>query len=186
MKISGIYLITCLVNFKVYIGSSIDIHQRWRDHKSRLRRNAHKNVMLQRAWNKYREENFSFEFLELCDFTRLETRENYYIYFFNSSDRSVGYNLTEQCKAPQRYVKNRKSLTGRVFTESHKLNISKGLIGKRKEKAHIEKIAATKRGVALSDEHKQKLSAANKGKPKTELHKQKIKEALLRKYGQQN
>ena len=60
-NISGIYKITNNVNGKFYIGSSQNISRRWYDHKRELRIQKHHNKYLQRAWNKYGEENFSFE-----------------------------------------------------------------------------------------------------------------------------
>ena len=59
-SISGIYKIINKINGKYYVGSSIDIYQRWRNHKSQLKRNIHKNPHLQNAWNKYGENNFQF------------------------------------------------------------------------------------------------------------------------------
>ena len=34
-RISGIYKITNIINNKSYIGSSVDIYTRWREHKRR-------------------------------------------------------------------------------------------------------------------------------------------------------
>lgn len=71
---SGVYIITNLINKKIYVGSSINIKLRWANHKSDLRRGTHRNKHLQRAWNKYGEENFNFKILEECDIEGL-TRE---------------------------------------------------------------------------------------------------------------
>jgi group I intron endonuclease len=54
MNIAGVYMITNLVNNKVYIGSSTNIHKRiWR-HKSVLKKNKHYNLHLQSAWSEAR------------------------------------------------------------------------------------------------------------------------------------
>lgn len=58
---SGIYKIT--INNKIYIGSSVDLYSRYSTHYSRLRRDIHENIHLQRAYNKY-DKMFSFEVLE--------------------------------------------------------------------------------------------------------------------------
>jgi len=63
-KISGIYKITNIVNGKFYIGSSIDVEKRWRQHKNKLKNNNHTNIHLQRSWNKYGENSFSLETIE--------------------------------------------------------------------------------------------------------------------------
>ena len=62
---SGIYMITCTTNKKIYIGSTCNLYNRRRDHFSALRQKRHGNPYLQRAWNKYGEQAFTFEVLEL-------------------------------------------------------------------------------------------------------------------------
>lgn len=64
-KVSGIYAITNKATGKLYIGESLDIYRRWHEeHISQLRKNRHYNKALQKDFNKYGEENFSFEILE--------------------------------------------------------------------------------------------------------------------------
>jgi group I intron endonuclease len=67
MKKCGIYKIINIQNGFYYIGSSVDITSRFGNHKSTLRKNSHNNPKLQNAWNKYGENSFSFEIVELCD-----------------------------------------------------------------------------------------------------------------------
>ena len=64
----GVYKITNLVNGKVYIGSSVNIKSRKWKHFYSLSHNKHQNQHLQRAYNKYGKENFSFEILKHIDF----------------------------------------------------------------------------------------------------------------------
>lgn len=61
---AGIYKIECKITKKFYIGSSRRLKTRICEHKSRLRANSHQNIFLQRAWNKYGEDNFVFEIIE--------------------------------------------------------------------------------------------------------------------------
>ena len=49
----GIYKITNTINNQIYIGSAIDIKDRWRCHKRDLLKYKHYNKKLQHAWNKY-------------------------------------------------------------------------------------------------------------------------------------
>lgn len=79
MEISGIYKIVNKTNGKMYVGSSKNILRRWKTHKSRLRSKIHHNVILQRAWVKYGESNFSFEILEKVAFEELFVREKEWI-----------------------------------------------------------------------------------------------------------
>jgi group I intron endonuclease len=61
---SGIYKITCTANNKFYIGSSKDIHKRLSKHKSQLKFNRHENILLQRAYNKYGSDSFTYKAIE--------------------------------------------------------------------------------------------------------------------------
>lgn len=66
-KVSGVYEIRNTLNNKTYYGSSKCIKQRLTSHYSCLSRNKHANVILQNAWNKYGEENFTFRIVETCE-----------------------------------------------------------------------------------------------------------------------
>jgi group I intron endonuclease len=64
---SGIYKIRNIINDDYYVGSAKNIVRRWDRHRCGLRNNKHENIILQRAWNKYGEENFIFEIIEECE-----------------------------------------------------------------------------------------------------------------------
>lgn len=61
--IAGIYKISCLKNGKSYIGSSIDLLTRLREHVAQLRNGNHHSTYMQRCFNKYGEDNFKVEVL---------------------------------------------------------------------------------------------------------------------------
>lgn len=78
----GIYRITCEGNSQTYIGSSVNIKDRWQQHISLLRGNRHSSVYLQNSYNKYGEDSFKFEvLLRLIEFNEeiLRDLEWYYI-----------------------------------------------------------------------------------------------------------
>lgn len=72
---SGIYSISFDGDERVYIGKALDIVKWFWIHFSTLNKNAHENIELQRAWNKYGESNFLFEILEACPYEKLWDRE---------------------------------------------------------------------------------------------------------------
>lgn len=94
--ICGIYKITNQVNGKCYIGQSVNIARRWRDHKKTSSDASYDtyNSSLHKAFKKYGLENFSFEVLEECLQGNLNAREVYWIDYFNSNNPQCGYNLT--------------------------------------------------------------------------------------------
>ena len=53
----------------------------------------HHNEYLQRAWNKYGEENFVFNLLQKCEETDIDNLERYYISLYNTTNDENGYNL---------------------------------------------------------------------------------------------
>ena len=90
----GIYMIQNLVNFKIYIGQSVNIEDRWGDHKYELNKGYHHNKHLQKSWRKYGQENFEFTIICECDESQLNTMEEYYIFELMTYDPDFGYNKT--------------------------------------------------------------------------------------------
>lgn len=87
----GIYLITNLINGKVYIGQSINLKRRWYEHKYG---NYQNNNPIDRAFLKYGRENFKNEILEFCLPEELNEKEKYWIHYYDSNNPKKGYNVT--------------------------------------------------------------------------------------------
>ena len=85
----GIYLITNKINGKCYVGQSVDITRRWRQHKEVAYR---EQAPLYKAIQKYGIENFDFCVLEECSKEELDSKEIQYIERYNSY--FCGYNQT--------------------------------------------------------------------------------------------
>lgn len=60
-KEPGIYKIECLVNGNIYIGSSSSVKARWDWHISDLKNNKHHNYKLQKDFNDFGIQKFTFE-----------------------------------------------------------------------------------------------------------------------------
>lgn len=96
-RASGIYTITNKVTGKLYIGESLDIYRRWHDeHIHQLRKNRHYNKELQNDFNKYGEENFSFDILQrysgndpISTKARILILESYFVTQFEKAEISI-------------------------------------------------------------------------------------------------
>lgn len=88
---SGVYYLECLVNSKKYIGSAQNLHGRKVEHFKNLR-NGTNNKLIQEDFNKYGEENFKFEILEILpnDDAILVEKENYYMDYFKTYIHKYG------------------------------------------------------------------------------------------------
>lgn len=93
LKKAGIYYFKCLVSNKGYVGQSNNINRRIREHLCHLRENRHSNVHWQNSWNKYGEENYTWEVLEYCSVEELNERETYWIKELNTLSPN-GFNHT--------------------------------------------------------------------------------------------
>ena len=185
-NISGIYKITNNVNGKFYIGSSQNISRRWYDHKRELRIQKHHNKYLQRAWNKYGEENFSFEIVEECKVEELSDREQLYIEKYVNSD--FCYNISIDTIAPMRGKKHSEEAK-RKMSESRKglmVGPKNHMYGKHlsdEEKKKLSLAFAGEKnpmyGKHLSDESKRKISEAHKGTKCPEYLKRRYRLEML-------
>ena len=87
-KVRGIYKVTNKINGKVYIGQSVDIGKRWRQHMT-----AEDDIYFHKAIQKYGVENFEWEVIEQCKKKDLDEREIYWIEYYDSFNK--GYNCTK-------------------------------------------------------------------------------------------
>lgn len=89
----GIYKITNQITNECYIGQSVDIDKRWKDHaKCGLGIDTPAGNKLYKAMKEYGLNNFSFELLEECPRELLNEKETFYIQSYQSD--KFGYNST--------------------------------------------------------------------------------------------
>lgn len=92
----GIYKITNNLNGKIYVGQSINILERWYQHRYKATdpNEAGYNSAIHQAFRKYGVSNFSFEIIEECDVSLLDEREQYWIQKLHCLVPN-GYNILE-------------------------------------------------------------------------------------------
>ena len=148
MKIQGIYKIVNKINNKIYIGQSINIEERFKQHKRSL--NKYFKYPLYNAFRKYGIENFEFVVLEwIKNRYDLNEREQYWLDYYQSYNKDFGYNIALGAK-------------GNVCAQETRDKISIANKGKRK-------------GCKLSEEHNRKNCDSHKGIKQSEDTINKIK-----------
>ncbi len=93
---AGIYVIKNLVNNKIYIGKSINIYERIRQHINLLnKKSLDENRYLINSWHKHGRENFQYYVLEYLekDESLIKERELYWMKELDCTNRKIGYNL---------------------------------------------------------------------------------------------
>jgi hypothetical protein len=182
----GVYKIINKIDNKFYIGSSIDIEQRWYKHKSLLRNNKHPNKHLQNAWNKYGEICFEFQIICLTEKEKLLLIEQKFIIQTNCCNNKIGYNISYNTISPN---------LGKKLSLQEKQKISDSMKGKKHSQETKDKIGRANKNKKRTQEQKDCLSkikkhnpsgAAVKGHKKTEEHKNKIKNFAKTRIGTKN
>lgn len=112
-----IYKTTNLVNGRIYIGQ----------HAGKKKNYLGSGVILTRAIKKYGKDKFKTEIIEECStLEELAEREKYWIKYFGSRDRNIGYNITlggeqtdmiKKKREPNRYT--RKNYTKEEWSRNH-------------------------------------------------------------------
>lgn len=177
----GIYKIQNKINGKVYIGQTKEVERRFRQHLRSLRSNSHFNPHLQRAWNSYGEENFSFDLVD--DFTEqlsdadpntmekvLDKAEKLWISYYKATDEKHGYNLSTGGDGAT-LLGPYNGMFGRNHSESSKKLMSQHRRGKCQGKDN------PRYGKKLSEATKKKISLANRGRTPSEETRRKMSES---------
>ena len=150
MKKSGIYSIKNKITHKIYVGSAIDINDRWRCHIKDLKNNKHHSPYLQKSWNKYGTEMFEFQILEECEKEVLIEREQYWIDYFDSyrngynstpkAGNTLGFKMSEYSKLKMSNIKSKKGkLLNEIFSTIKTESFYQKTIGEKKDKT-IDKL----------------------------------------------
>ncbi len=166
-QISGVYCVLNTINKKMYVGSSIDLVSRFRDHRYLLIKNCHYNIKLQRAWAKYGVDNFKF--IVIC---RCEPRTNVYVEqcFIDLFDSvKNGYNIRPIAG----------SSLGYKFTDQQRRNVGDASRGRKLpplSAQHRAAISQSRSGTKLSQLHKDSISKSLIAYQRTDEHNSKLRE----------
>jgi hypothetical protein len=177
-----IYKTTNLVNGKIYIGQ---------DSKNNINYFG-SGDLIKRAIKKYGLTNFKKETLCLCETqSELNEMEQKFISEYNSTDKSIGYNIciggTNGTMLNRKHSKETKQQmseirNGIIFTDEHKKNISKAHKGKSISEETKKKMSESQKLVKrkpMSEETKEKIRNAKKGVKLSEETKKKMSESHM-------
>jgi len=160
---SGIYVIKNLITNKVYVGKSVNIYIRIKQHITYLNtKDKNENVHLINSWHKYGRENFTYYVAEYIDNDvreevdiLLKEKELFWMNNLNSLNNAFGYNL--------RYD----SESGMITSDETKKKLSEANIKRYKNES--ERIKQSETMIQLRAEHpelyeasKEKLAYANR------------------------
>lgn len=160
---SGVYKILCKTNNKFYIGSSKNLDKRWLVHLYNLRKNKHINVYLQRSFNKYGEDSFTFEVLEICDIAYILIREQFYMDTLGACDS--GFNIARKSLGGDNITNNpnKEDIVRRIKSKISQ-NLKLMSDDEKREKWSKPGELNPNYGNRWTDEMKKEASDKNKGK----------------------
>ncbi len=195
METTGIYKIESSIKpERVYIGSALDIQERWRLHLSSLKNDKHINSKFQNHYNKYGGNDLTFVTLLGCDLTELIQAEQVFLNVFKPwfnictiAGSNLGLKRSEKTRKKMSEARNGRPAwnKGKRLSEEHKRKLSESQkgekscwFGKNHSEEHKQKIGESQKDKILSEEHKRKIGEAHKGKNISEEHKKRISDAL--------
>ena len=123
---SGIYLITNKINDHMYVGGSIDIERRFREHKNYK---GLKTQAVDRAIKKYGADNFTYQIItELpADWKVIGEHEKYWVKFYNTFKDKQHYNLDEGGRGRSDYTHSNETKMKISKAKKGKPNPTKGI-----------------------------------------------------------
>jgi group I intron endonuclease len=112
-NVAGVYLITCTVTGKVYVGSARRMRSRIQRHRTQILAGEHHSSLLQRAWDKYGASSFVASVIEVCEVSVLRAREQGEIDARGAAERERGYNINPSA-APGRCMPHREETKRKI------------------------------------------------------------------------
>lgn len=185
---AGIYCINNITNGHCYVGGSIHVARRLREHKSLLSQGIHFNVHLQRAWNKYGRDAFELTPILSCNKDMVTWYEQQFLdqwkpeYNLSPTAGNIyGYRHSEEARRNMSISAKKKP----PVSDETKRKLSSATKGQRNpfwgktlSKEHKQKIRQSRLGYVWSVESKGKLSKfmRHEGNPSSKLTEDQVKE----------
>lgn len=156
-KICGIYCIENIINGKKYIGQSINIFSRWKQHINKAKSGT--NTALYNAIRKYGKDNFKFYILKKYNKNELSDLEIMYIKKYNTK-APRGYNMTDggEGTVGVRMYGKENPMFGLTHSDKTKELIRQKAIGRNVSEETRQKLSKTSKGRKHSEQFKQKMS----------------------------
>lgn len=188
---SGIYAIVQARTGMVYVGRSVNLVRRLREHwrmsRSSIPLSNEACSYLYRAWRSGSSDWYMYVLEWDVSEESIADSEAKWINFFKATEAGNGFNLS----APTPYVKASTEFRARIsaaqlgkkrgpLPEDTRRKISEAQKGKvcgPLSDEHKRRISEASRGKILSPEHRAKISAARLGKPFSDQHRKNISEA---------
>jgi group I intron endonuclease len=153
----GIYQILNSKTGKCYVGSAVDIEDRWIHHRKKLSGGSgHHSVKLQRSWNKYGPDVWEWKILQECEESQLTWLEAFWICKLDSFDN--GYNSISITLDGERLVRRHSEET----REKIRVARAKQVISEDTKK----KMSLSAKSRKASEETKKRISDGNKNPSK--------------------
>lgn len=154
---SGVYIIECILNNKIYVGSSIDLNKRIKTHFNDLRKNKHTNPKLQRSFNKYGEGSFKFYSYVIDNVNLLRIREQTLITLLMPE-----FNISLDAIAPMQGRKHSETTLMKFKNRPIKKGKDHYWFGKKQSEDHKLKTLAIKLGSKRPPTTRKKMSETAK------------------------
>jgi group I intron endonuclease len=192
--ISGIYRIVQRSTGLFYLGSSVDISRRWRQHVRDLNAGVHHSLRLQRAWSKYGAADFEFlieqeasaETLRALEESLLNELRPAFNAWLSASGMPLGGKHSEATKAkvrgpgnpffgrkhtPETRARMAAASTGRQLSPETRAKIAASKLGKKRPDVteRIRQQGCVSRGHKMSPKARARISAANKGRERPDV-----------------
>lgn len=169
MNFSGVYQIVNIANGDRYVGSSVNIARRWKQHQRELNAGTHHARALQSAWLDYGEGAFKIFVLERTEKEDLISREQSHMdigFQYNTSPsarNSLGSVMSEETKEKCRirglhrmihepgFAERMRSMAKIPKTQEWKNRIGASLSGVKKSDDHVNNMAKSRAVISEPD-----------------------------------